>query len=189
MTSTDNTNGAVSIVLSSYAQTAAGVSYAGTMSLNLAATEGDRTSTVSGSVGANYADLSATTSRMDLIVGSSGLTGSVTTAGGTPETIGYVSGFTISETDTSTSSSVTVNGSIDSSALAGRITLQTATPIVQLAADAYPSSGVLRVTGSGGSALLLTVQSATALQAQLDANGDGTYEASATYTWAEILPD
>ena len=84
------------------------MSYAGTMSLNLAATEGDRTSTVSGSVGANYADLSATTSRMDLIVGSSGLTGSVTTAGGTPETIGYVSGFTISETDTSTSSTTQI---------------------------------------------------------------------------------
>ncbi|HET9206976.1 MAG TPA: hypothetical protein VFO28_12110 [Burkholderiaceae bacterium] len=186
---TDRTNGAMSIAMSSYAETAVGESFAGTMSLNLTATEGDRTSAVSGSVSANYADLSATTSRLDLIVvGSSGLTASVTTAGGTPETIGYVSGFTISETDTSTSSSVTVNGSIDSSRLAGRITLQTATPIVQQAADAYPSSGVLRVTGAGGSALLLTAQSATALQVQLDANGDGTYEATATYTWAEVLP-
>lgn len=187
-TATDNTNGTMSIAMSSYAETPAGANFAGTMSLNLTATEGDRTSAVSGSVSASYADLSATSSRLDLAVGPSGLTASVITAGGTPETIGYVSGFTISETDTSTSSSVTVNGSIDSSRLAGRITLQTATPIVQLAADAYPSSGVLRVTGAGGSALLLTVQSATALQVQLDANGDGTYEASATYTWALILP-
>jgi hypothetical protein len=187
-TATDNTNGTMSIAMSSYAQTAVGENFAGTMSLNLTVTEGDRTSAVSGSVSANYADLSATSSRLDLAVGSSGLTASVTTAGGTPETIGYVSGFTISETDTSTSSSVTVNGSIDSSRLAGRITLQTATPIVQLAADAYPSSGALRVTGASGSALLLTVQSATALQVQLDANGDGTFEATATYTWAQVLP-
>jgi hypothetical protein len=188
-TSTDNTSGTMAIVMSSFAETAAGANYAGTMSLNLTATEGARTSTVSGSVGASYADLSTTSSRLDLTVGSSGLAASVTIAGGTPETIGYASGFTISETDTSTSSSVTVNGSIDSSLLAGRITLQTNTPIVQLADDAYPSSGALRVTGAGGSALLLTVQSTTALQLQLDANGDGTYEASATYTWTQVLPD
>jgi hypothetical protein len=187
-TSTDNTSGAMSIVMSSYADTAAGVSYAGTMTLNVTAIDGARTSTVSGSVGANYADLSATSSRLDLTVGSNGLTGSVTTTGGTPETIGYASGFTISATDTSTSSSVIVNGSIDSSLLAGRITLQTNTPIVQGADDTYPSSGALRVSGAGGSALLLTVQSTTALQVQLDANGDGTYEASATYTWAQVLP-
>ncbi len=187
-TATDNTNGTMSIAMSSYAETPAGANFAGTMSLNLTATEGDRTSAVSGSVSASYADLSATSSRLDLAVGPSGLTASVITAGGTPETIGYVSGFTISETDTSTSSSVTVNGSIDSSRLAGRITLQTATPIVQQAADAYPSSGVLRVTGAGGSALRLTAQSATAQHVQLDATGDGTYEATETYTWAEVLP-
>lgn len=186
-TSSDNANGTVSIVLSSHAQTAVGQNFAGTMSLNLTATEGNRTSTVSGSVSASYTDLSVSSSRLDLTIGSSGLTASVT-GGGTSETIGYAAGFSISQTDTSTDSSVTVNGSIDSSLLAGRITLQTTAPIVQGAADAYPSSGALRITGASGSALLLTVQSTTALQVQLDANGDGTYEASATYTWTQMLP-
>lgn len=187
-TSTDNTNGTMSIAMNSFAETNAGMNFAGTMTLNLTAIEGSRTTVVSGSVGANYTDLTTTSSRIDLTIGSGGLTGSVA-AGGVTETITYVSGFTISQTDTSTGSSVTVNGAIDSSVLAGRITLQTTTPIVQLAADAYPSSGVVRVTGANGSAALLTVLNATQLQVQLDAGGDGTYETTTTYTWAQVLPN
>lgn len=47
------------------------------------------------------------------------------------------------------------------------------------------SAGVLKVTGSN-SALLLTVTATNAFRVEVDANGDGTYESSATTTRAEL---
>ena len=61
-------------------------------------------------------------------------------------------GFTISETDTSTGSSLTIAGGVQSSVLAGRIVIATPTAIVQSTGALYPSSGQLLVTGTGGSA-------------------------------------
>lgn len=190
----DNTNGSISVTLATFATTAVGANFSGTMSINLVASESaTRSATVAGTVQASYTDLTTTQSRTDLTVGAAALTGTVT-AGGVTETITYEAGFTISETDTTDvsgttlSSSTQVSGTIASSVLSGRIVLQTVTPIVQLAADAYPSSGVLRVTGTSGSALRVTALNAVQVQIELDADGNGSYEASKTVNWTAVLP-
>ena len=69
----------------------------------------------------------------------------------------------------------------------GAVTLTTLSPIVQLDADAYPSSGVLKAKGAHGT-LLLTVLSATSLWEQLDADDDGTYESTTTVAWSSLFP-
>jgi hypothetical protein len=69
----------------------------------------------------------------------------------------------------------------------GAVTLATVTPIVQLDADAYPSSGVLKARGAHGT-LLITVLSATTVQEQLDADDDGTYESTSTVAWSALIP-
>jgi hypothetical protein len=66
----------------------------------------------------------------------------------------------------------------------GAVTLS---PIVQLDADAYPGSGVLKAKGAYGT-LLLTVLSATSLQERLDADDDGTYEGTTTIAWSSLFP-
>ena len=69
----------------------------------------------------------------------------------------------------------------------GAVTLTTVSPIVQLDADAYPSSGVLKAKGAHGT-LLLTALSAASLQEQLDADDDGTYESTTTVAWSALFP-
>ena len=193
VTAADNANGSIAITLSSFAATPVGANFAGTMTLNLVATEGTRTATLAGTVAANFTDLTTTQSRTSLTIGAGGLTGSVT-AGGTTETITYENGFALSETETidgngnPLSTSTTVSGAISSSVLAGRIVLETTTPIVHLAADAYPGSGMLRATGTSGSALRVTALNNTQVQLDLDADGNGTYEASKTVLWTTVLP-
>lgn len=192
-TANDNVNGTIGISIASAGPTAGGITFTGTMTFAITGTEGARTATINGAVAATYTDITSTVSRTDLTVGASNLTGSVT-AGGVTETLTYENGFTISETDTSDAngntiqSSTLVSGGLTSSVLAGRVVLATQTPIVQLAADAYPSSGVLRATGTSGSALRLTALNATQVQVELDADGNGSYEATTTLPWSTVLP-
>lgn len=186
-TANDSASGTLAITLSSYTATANGANFAGTMAFNLTAADGTRTSAITGSVGVSYSDLSSTSSSMNLTVGSNGLSSSVT-AGGVTESITYESGFTISETDTSTGSTLTIAGGIQSSVLAGRIVIATPTAIVQSTGALYPSSGQLLVTGTSGSALRITVLSATQVQLDLDADGNGSYEATKTVAWSTVLP-
>ena len=84
--------------------------------------------------------------------------------------------------------SLTFDGVLQAQSLPdGGVTLSTPTPIVQLDADLYPSSGVLKAKGGHGT-LLLTVLNATAVQQQLDANDDGTYESTTTIDWSSLIP-
>ncbi len=62
--------------------------------------------------------------------------------------------------------------------------VHTISPLVQLATDAYPSSGVLRV--SGNNSLLMTVIDATTVQLQVD-DGSGTLTTT-TVPWTTLLP-
>lgn len=190
-TATDNTNGTIAVTVASVSATG----FTGTMTLNLASTEGTRTGSVVGSVAASYTDVSATVSRTELLVGAAGLSGTVS-VGNVSETIAYENGFSIATTSTvngagaAVSSSTTVSGAITASGLAnGRIVLATPAPIVQLAADAYPSSGALRATGTSGSTLLVTALSASQVRLQLDADGNGSYEGDKTVAWTVVLPN
>ena len=76
---------------------------------------------------------------------------------------------------------------LSASTIGGRVQLDTPTPIQELVADAYPRAGVLRVTGQG-SALRLTALNATTVRVELDANQDGSYEATKDVAWSELLP-
>ncbi len=83
---------------------------------------------------------------------------------------------------------LTFDGTLGAQSVSGGgVTLTTVSPIVQLDADVFPSSGVLKVQGVHGT-LLLTVLSAASLQAQLDANDDGTYESTTTVAWSSLIP-
>lgn len=193
VTANDSVNGTLSVSLASASRTAAGITFTGTMTFAITATEGTRTGTITGSVQASYTDVSSTVSRTDLTVGASNLAGTVS-AGGVVETLTYENGFSISETDTADaisnplSTSTIVSGALTSSELAGRVVLATQQPIVQLAADLYPGSGVLRATGTSGSALRLTILNTSSVQLDLDADGNGSYEATRTVNWSVLLP-
>lgn len=83
-------------------------------------------------------------------------------------------------------SQVSLNGAFTASSIGGRIIVATVQPVTQLGTDAYPSSGQLTVTGAAGTWLRVTALSATQVQLELDANGDGTYEGSGVFTWSTL---
>lgn len=84
--------------------------------------------------------------------------------------------------------STTVSGVVGSTALAGgTVNLETVSPLVQLEGDLYPSSGQVIATGAANSRLRLSAQSATTVLLELDADGNGVYETSATRTWASLV--
>ena len=45
----------------------------------------------------------------------------------------------------------------------------------------------LLAAGANGSKLRMTVQSASSVLLELDANGDGSYETRTTHTWADLI--
>jgi hypothetical protein len=80
----------------------------------------------------------------------------------------------------------TVNGAVSSVSAGGTVTLSTTVPIVQRDADLYPTSGQIVAAGAVGR-LRTTALNTTNLQIELDANGDGSYEASKVVLWTTLL--
>ena len=79
-------------------------------------------------------------------------------------------------------------GAVTSSALSSQtVTFNTTTPFVTLPNGVYPSSGVLLITGAAGTQLKLTALSASQVQQELDANGDGIFEGNTTVNWNTLL--
>lgn len=79
------------------------------------------------------------------------------------------------------------SGTIVSSALESRsITLATVTPFVRSANATYPASGRATATGDANSSARITAQSATQVLVELDADGNGVYEASVLKNWSEL---
>ena len=78
------------------------------------------------------------------------------------------------------------NGSFRSTAAGGTMRAVTTAPFIDLATDDYPSSGTLRITSNKGT---LDVQALSTSQVRiaLDADGDGTVDASQTETWDWLL--
>jgi hypothetical protein len=159
----------------------------------LAATVGDRSATLSGSASMTYAERSSTRLDVTLSIGSSGLSSSLT-ADGVTETISYDPEFAYSETSTFDattgalqSTSTLVGGGFSSSAIGGRVLLETQQAVTQFAGEDYPRGGALRVVGNG-SALRLTALPTALVRIELDANLDGNYEASKEIAWLILLP-
>jgi hypothetical protein len=182
-------NGSMAITL----QSASSNSFSAAVTMTqLSVTDGTFSASLGGSMTMSFIVDSSTQIRLVLQVADAGVT-AVVAAGGTSETIDYGAGFLFSETivldgaDALVSASSISGGVFRSSALGGRVTLEQPQAALQLASENYPHSGMLRVVGNA-SALRLTVLSATTVRVELDANLDGSYEASKDVAWSTLLP-
>lgn len=88
-------------------------------------------------------------------------------------------GYTISEM---------ANGTVSSSGLGNKsVVFATLAPFVRSNSQNFPSSGQATATGAGGSKIRLTAQSdGSNVLLELDADGNGIYEASQTKLWTEL---
>ena len=155
---------------------------------NLSDVEGGLTSTVNGTLAIAETD-SDTASDVTLTVGTNGLTETMASTSYN-DVITMNSGFaiTVDEVFAAQHSTLSFNGVMTAQSVpGGHMTLTTKTPFVLNDSDSFPSSGVLQVQGLHG-ALLITAQDATNVTVQLDANDDGTYEASESMSWASLIP-
>jgi hypothetical protein len=161
------------------------VQFSGSLAfVQLSTTNGTQLGNIQGSVGVTAA-ITSTSFQLSLTVGASALT-VANSAPGYLDTIVYEPGMQLTVTATDGAvpqSDVTLNGSFTASSIGGRILVSTVLPIRQLDSDANPSSGQVVVTGATGTQLRITALSATSVQLELDANGDGTYERSGVFVW------
>jgi hypothetical protein len=193
-TANDNLNGSLGITIDSVNMTPAGLlSFTGTMTVTqLVATEGTRSASLHGAVAMTYAEQSTTQTNIQLVVGTVGLTSSVSIAAQT-ETITYEEAFSFAQTSmtdgagTSLSTSSLASGGFQSNLIGGRVILEAPQQLVQSASASYPGSGIVRVVGTG-SALRLTVLDTTTVRQELDTNGDGSYDASKDVPWTTLMP-
>lgn len=82
-----------------------------------------------------------------------------------------------------------VNGTFNSAALNGTVVLETTTPFETDLGDDNPRSGVLRITGAGGSRVQMTAQAASGPEAvfiQIDSDGDGAFETQFATNWEDL---
>ena len=103
-----------------------------------------------------------------------------------------LSNFTVNEThvpdDGGERSSIRFEGTVATAGFDNRsVSATTAAPFVIAGGARHPSSGQAMVAGSGGGAVRVTVVDGSTVRFELDANGDGVYEATSTRTWAELL--
>ena len=86
-------------------------------------------------------------------------------------------------------SAVTANGTISSSGLDGKsVVFATLAPFISTSGQPLPTSGQATATGAGGSKIRLTAgQADNKVLIELDADGNGSYEASQLRSWAELL--
>ena len=153
----------------------------------LSSVEGGLTSTVNGSLTLSEID-SDTGSNTTLTAGGDGLAITLASASYN-DSVTLQTGMvvTINQVFAANRTSLTFNGILSAQSFTGGATLTTVTPIVQLDADAFPSSGVIKAQGLHGT-LLITVMNATTVQLQLDADGDGSYENTTTTPWTSLVP-
>ena len=95
-------------------------------------------------------------------------------------------GYTHSVTETAAGTTIQMTATIETSnaRLGGSlVSYQVSTPTAIVVNSAgQVTAGVLKVTGSGGSSLLLTVTGTDTFSLQVDADGNGTYESTSTVT-------
>ena len=112
------------------------------------------------------------------------------------DTITWRAGYTI---DTTYDSSIlppggavagltttTASGQVASASAGGYVTVRTLQPMLQYEVDANPRSGQFEAVGKTGS-LQATVLSTTQVQIDLDADGNGVFDASKVVLWSDIF--
>ena len=155
---------------------------------HVSSVQGASTSAINGSLVVAETD-SDTDSTTSLTVGATALTITLASPGYSDVvTLSAGTRIAVDQQFAAARTALSYDGTLQAQSIpGGAVTLTTVSPIVQLDADAYPSSGVLKVKGAHGT-LLLTVIDKTTLQEQLDANDDGTYESTATVAWSTLIP-
>jgi hypothetical protein len=84
--------------------------------------------------------------------------------------------------------SIRFEGRLSSTGLGGRsIDIVTVQPFVIAGGARHPSQGQALVTGAGAGVLRVTALDATQVRFDLDADGDGVFEASGTRAWSDLL--
>lgn len=82
--------------------------------------------------------------------------------------------------------STTASGQVASANAAGYVTVRTLQPMLQYDVDANPRSGQFEAVGKTGS-LQATVLSTTQVQIDLDADGNGVFDASKVVLWSDLF--
>lgn len=82
--------------------------------------------------------------------------------------------------------STTASGQVASASAAGYVLVRTLQPMLQYDVDANPRSGQFEAVGKTGS-LQATVLSTTQVQIDLDADGNGAFDASKVVLWSDLF--
>ncbi len=82
--------------------------------------------------------------------------------------------------------STTASGQVASASAGGYVTVRTLQPMLQYNVDANPRSGQFEAVGKTGS-LQATVLSTTQVQIDLDADGNGVFDASKVVLWSDLF--
>ena len=151
--------------------------------LSRQATDGSHGLTVSGQLNLDYEQLSDTSERARLTADGA-VNIAAHTHAGYVDTVTLQTGFEqVSDYDLSTGITISNNTGMLQSAAAGSGLVSISTPqsIHVADTDPYPSRGQVKIAGQGS--VVLTALSSTAVQIDLDADGDNSYESSKQEAW------
>lgn len=100
--------------------------------------------------------------------------------------------FTLMASFTGTTETDDVTFSYASTKIGGSVNVSTVTPCVTDSTKNFPSSGVLSLTGAGGSRIQITINGdetlvTPQLKIDLDASSDGTFETTLNKNWADLV--
>ena len=103
----------------------------------------------------------------------------------------FISSFAITSVESPGFIDVTAGYVISSNQLNGSVQVITNGPIRFASGAQYPQSGIIEITGAANSKALITITSSNpvdtnAVQVQLDANGDTTFEINNSYSWDQL---
>jgi hypothetical protein len=161
----------------------------------LTATSGDQSFSINGGFSFNFSVLNSV-STAQLAIGGNGLTASVATPGYS-DTITLGAGYNVTATYDSAATppgssiaglaTLSVNGAITATSIGGTIVISTPVTFRRYAIDPHPREGQLQVRGVNNGLLVVTVLSTATVRLQLDANGDGTFEATKDVPWDDLV--
>ncbi len=185
----DITNGTLAFSLDSVrVATASELDFSGSVSFQqMSVTIATTTTNIDGSVSVALFDTSAET-KLTMTTGATGFGISITSPSFS-DAVYYDAGMRIVTDDTATQQTSSFDGSFSIDSLNGRVVVSTLQTVVQPVGSAFPSAGQILVSGTGGSQLRLTVEDSTQVFVELDANGDGNFEATTTYPWGTLVAD
>lgn len=161
----------------------------------LTATSSEGSFAINGSFAFNFTR-QGSVDTAQLSIGANGLAATVATASYS-DTVTLLAGYSVTATYDSAAvppggsvaglSTLAVNGAISAASLGGTIVISTPLAIRQYDIDPHPREGQVQVRGANNGLLVLTVLSTTTVRVQLDANNDGTFEATKDVPWGDLI--